>query len=462
MSSPMKLSLLALISSVAAVPHYAHSRYHKPSAPSGVAPSGSPLYPTGGFPGSNSTVPYPTGTGVSVPGEKTTTLHETLYSTETIVSTIYATRPAPEAPSSVGAVDVSTGAPVCGPATVYVTETAKVTLTVGATPSSSSAAEAVSSEAVTSAPPSAYPVAPAPSSSSLKLSLSYKPVEGVYSAPAEAPAPSSSEAAPVSSAPAATSSEVVKPTGSPSYSGGKRGLAYNDAELCSAFSGGNFGFAHNWDKAPGGELPEGVQFIPTCHRPALYETEEQAKTWFSAVDDAVKSGSKAIQGFNEPDEPTQFPISTDKACSEWIRLMNPAAEAHPDLTVLSLSVTNGGEAHKGLNYLKTWADSCPEAVWHAASIHFYDNYDADVINRFKAHVEKAAGMFNKPVWVTEFSLNKGTATEEQAASFVKEAAAYLDSAEHVAGYSYFMVGTGEYQLNSASGLSAVGEAYKSA
>lgn len=39
--------------------------------------------------------------------------------------------------------------------------------------------------------------------------------------------------------------------------------------------------------------------------------------------------------------------------------------------------------------------------------------------------------------------------------------AYLDNSSDVQGYSWFMVGTGENQLNNASGLSPVGEAYAS-
>jgi hypothetical protein len=40
--------------------------------------------------------------------------------------------------------------------------------------------------------------------------------------------------------------------------------------------------------------------------------------------------------------------------------------------------------------------------------------------------------------------------------------AYLDGSDKVQGYSWFMVGDGENQLNSGNGLSAVGKVYAGA
>jgi endo-1,4-beta-mannosidase len=115
----------------------------------------------------------------------------------------------------------------------------------------------------------------------------------------------------------------------------------------------------------------------------------------------------------------------------------------------------------GLNWLSQFKDACADATIDATNIHFYDDYDSDVINRFKTQVEKAAEIYGQKVWVTEFGLNTGTATEEQAASFLKDAMDYLDGSDHVQGYSWFMVGSGEYQLNSGDGLSAIGQVYAS-
>jgi hypothetical protein len=85
---------------------------------------------------------------------------------------------------------------------------------------------------------------------------------------------------------------------------------------------------------------------------------------------------------------------------------------------------------------------------------------SSTINRFKAHIENAAELTGKPVWLTEFGLNPGSTTE-QTTKFLTEALAYLDGSDKVHGYSYFMVGTGENQLNAGDGLSQIGQIYAS-
>ena len=114
------------------------------------------------------------------------------------------------------------------------------------------------------------------------------------------------------------------------------------------------------------------------------------------------------------------------------------------------------------DWLSRFHDCCPEAVVDATNIHFYDIYEeGKTLERFQAQVEKAAAIYGKKVWVTEFGLNPGSASSDQAVEFLKGAMAYLDASDKVQGYSWFMVGTGENQLNSGSGLSAIGEAYAS-
>lgn len=112
------------------------------------------------------------------------------------------------------------------------------------------------------------------------------------------------------------------------------------------------------------------------------------------------------------------------------------------------------------DWLSSFHDSCPDAVVDATNIHFYDIYQEGLtLERFQAQVEKAAAIYGKKVWVTEFGLNPGSASSDQAVTFLKGAMEYLDASDKVQGYSWFMVGTGENQLNSGNGLSPVGQAY---
>jgi hypothetical protein len=467
----MKLSLLALISTAAAVPHYSHSRFHhKPSGSGGYGGPGTgrPLYPTGK---NNGTHPYPTASGAGVDDKKTTTLDEYLTSTTTLVSTIYIS--GSPAPSSVGVADLTSGAAGCGPATVTVTASEKVTITVpygGASSSSSSSAAEGTTTVV--APSGGYEVPESvtfvlPSSSSSVAEVTSK-VES-YTKPAETPSPTpeevySSTAAPSSTVAEASSTVVASSatpssTGSPVYSGGKRGLAYNDATLCSAFSG-QASWAYNWASSAGGDLPEGIKYVPMA-----WTKNEDAKTWLGLVDEAVASGSDAVMGFNEPDHSSQANMSPDVACTNWESYMNPIASSHPSVTILGPSVTNAGnDENMGLQWLQKFQNVCPQAVWHAANIHFYDIYqegegEAGTVGRFEAQVKKAAEQTGKKVFVTEFGLNPGSASQEQAAKFLAAVMEFMDGSDLVSGYSYFMVGTGENQLLSGSALSSVGSVY---
>ncbi|KAF2876590.1 glycosyl hydrolase catalytic core-domain-containing protein [Massariosphaeria phaeospora] len=489
MSSQVKLGFLALLSTAAAVPHYSHNKFHnRPSGASGHA------YPTGGWPGlQNSTaLSNPAGPTGLTPDEQTTTILQTDYSTETLVSTIYASKSGNgQGPSEVVAADASTGAAsVCGQ-TIYVTATDKVTVTVHAgqgyeapsqppaVPASSAAVVESPAVSVSSAAPVATPV--------VKESATPKP-EDVYSilpvksdAPVEQPTPapvatskpeSTPEAVPSSSmVPVETpvpSPTPVEPTSqaapsstpqppSSGYSGSKRGLAYNEAKLCDAFSGGSFGFAYNWGSKREEELPKEIPYVPMCHRPGLQTPEE----WLADVKLAVSQGTKAVMGFNEPDHAEQANLAPNVACTAWKKYMNPIAELHPEVTIIGSSVTNG-PAPMGLDWLTRFYKECPDAIVHAENIHFYDIWDSSAsgtVSRFQQQVEKAAAISNKKVWVTEFGLNPGAASPEQTATFVKEVTKFMDGSDTCQGYSYFMVGNGANQLN---GSGPVFEAYASA
>jgi hypothetical protein len=473
----MKISLLAMASAVAAVPHYgAHSKFHNSMKPSGA--NGAKPYPTGGWGGYNSTaVPAgaasPTG---SYPGQDTT-IDVTSTSTTTVLKTVVVKPSGAAGASSAGVANVENATPAagtCGPATITVTASEKVTVTV--TPGGGAGVPQSSAPAVAESAGNGYPVgssavvapttpAGEKASSAPAVPVSSKPEEAKTTPAAEKPtsaayvAPSSAAEYKPSSV-VATSAAVSSAAPSPSagsgnsYSGSKRGLAYNEASLCKTF-GSKFGFGYNWGQVENNDI--GTEFIPMMHGPSQSSADE----WLANVEKAVAKGSKAVMGFNEPDIAAQANLSPDAACSAWKQYMNPIAAKHPDVTIIGPSVSNSGSNGQGLSWLSSFHDVCPDAIVQATNIHFYDIYESATIDRFKAQVEKAAALYGKPVWITEFGLNPGSATQEQAASFLKECMSYLDSSDKVQGYSWFMVGSGENQLNSANGLSAVGEVYAS-
>jgi hypothetical protein len=476
MSASVKFTgLLALASAVAAVPHYQHNKFHHRAA-----------YPTGGWGASNSTAVAATGTA-AYPGEQTTTIDTTSTSTKTQYSTVFV-KPTGLAGDhkQVDVADASTG--VCG-ATVTVTASEKVTVTVtpggGAGVPTPSAVEVESSaDNGYGVPSSASPVVPvAESSSTVAEYPAVTPVENstssVVKSPVETPVAETTKSAaeypaetpeapssktpeitasipqkPVESATSVASYAAPSPSAGNSYTGEKRGLAYNEAHLCTTF-GSKFGFGYNWGQTESNDI--GTSFVPMMHGPSKSSAEE----WLANVDKAVEKGSTAVMGFNECDHADQCNLSPEAACSAWKQYMNPVKQAHPEVTIVGPSVTNG-PAPMGLDWLSRFNECCPDAVVDATNIHFYDIYDEKTIDRFQDQVEKAAELSGKKVWITEFGLNPGSASEEQAASFLKDAMAYLDGSDKVQGYSWFMVGDGENQLNSGSGLSAVGKVYAGA
>lgn len=350
MSASVKFTgLLALASAVAAVPHYQHNKFHHRAA-----------YPTGGWGGAYNSTAVAGATGTGVYGDdKTTTLDTTSTSTATEYSTIYVkpTGLAGDNNKGVEAADASTG--VCG-ATVTVTASEKVTVTVtpggdaGVPTSSPVAAESSADNGYGASSAAAeYPAATptkAASSSVVETPVETPVAETKSSAaagyPAETPEASVSSKTPeitaslvqkpVAEASSAVSSAAPSPTAATSnnYSGVKRGLAYNEAHLCTTF-GSKFGFGYNWGQTESNDI--GTTFVPMMHSPSKSSAEE----WLANVDKAVEKGSTAVMGFNECDHAEQCGMEPEAACAAWKTYMNPVKSAHPDVTIVGPSVTNG-------------------------------------------------------------------------------------------------------------------------
>lgn len=328
----MKISLLALVSTVVATPHYGanpHSKFHSAKAAESSAAYGAAKpYPTGGWSGpknGTSVAPYPTG---GHPGAQPSTIDVTSTSTTTIYTTVIVKPSGP-------AVVVEKVSGQCGPATVTVTTKEQVTVTVtpgggaGYTPAPEAPAAPVeskhdngygaSSQAPVAEKPSVTPAAQYPASSPEAQKATSSKAE--YAASAV----SSSKAAPSASG---------TPSSGNTYNGAKRGLAYNTAELCKNFAG-KFGFGYNWGQTENNDI--GTNFIPMMHKPDASTAEE----WLANVDKAVKKGSTAVMGFNECDHAAQCNLSPEAACTAWKSYMNPVKSAHGDVTIIGPSVTNG-------------------------------------------------------------------------------------------------------------------------
>ncbi|KAF2687673.1 glycoside hydrolase family 128 protein [Lentithecium fluviatile CBS 122367] len=460
MSPSMKFSLLALVGAAAAVPHYgAHSKFHH-------KPSGGYAGPTGGWQGQNSTIAGPTG-GAPYPVEGSTTQTTTTQTSKaTLTQTIYVSPvPASEAPTSVAAVDVGSSAAgsVCGPATVTVTATNKVTVTVpagGVASSYTPVKEAPSS--IAEVPVSSYVVAESSGSSVVEAAKTTTAAPSTYEAPVKVPSStkeSSTYVPPTSEAPVektststaaavtSTSSSATPSataTSSPS-TGGKRGLLYRwdgASDTKGLASKGKFGWASNWEADAKGEIGS-IEFIPTLR------SLDRAESWSAAIDTAAAAGTKVVFTFNEPDMAGQANMGVDAACSAWKQYVAPLVAKHSGINFVAPSVSSSTSANQGLDWLTQFQKNCPEATFTAVNFHWYGT-PADGFSAFKAHIENAYATIGKDFYVTEFAVNNASGAES--AAFLKEAQEYLDSHPNCLGYSFFAVGTWspDYGMTSAN------------
>lgn len=134
--------------------------------------------------------------------------------------------------------------------------------------------------------------------------------------------------------------------------------------------------------------------------------------------------------------------------------------ASQGLKIGSPSVTNGIEAHKGINYLKDFMWQCTGCQIDFVVAHYYGTDD---INAFTTYLEKFYAAFEKkyPVWVTEFGVNPD---QGDANAFLKKAMDWMDTQPWIHRYAYHMVAPDvegkSYLINSAgTGLSQTGSTF---
>jgi hypothetical protein len=362
-----------------------------------------------------------------------------------ITSTVY-NNPNYQAPTSSAQAAYSTKSSAAAP--VPTSSEASASVPVYVIPSSSEASAVPTKPA--SAPAYEAPVSSQPASASA-------PVAPVYSAPA-----SSSEAAAIippsyasvdSAAPssavssAAASSTPSAPASYTPSSGGKRGLAYNDASLTTCLADSeHVSWGYNWASSRDG-LSSNLKFIPT-----LWGTRSDfTSVWDANVKQCIADGSEWIFSFNEPDHNEQASMTPAAAAQAYQTYMNPLKG---QAKLCAPSVTNGGGS-MGLTWLQSFLDSCgSNCAIDCLNVHWYDS--ASNVEYFKSHIQQAIDMANgKPIFVSEFG---ATGSNEEIAAFLQEVMPWMDGNSAVAGYAYFMVKEGD--LVTGGEPSSYGNTYK--
>ncbi|KAI0406300.1 glycosyl hydrolase catalytic core-domain-containing protein [Xylaria palmicola] len=248
---------------------------------------------------------------------------------------------------------------------------------------------------------------------------------------------------------ATTTTASPKPT--QVSSGGKRGLAYNDASLVQEFItlGGEASWAYNWGLYSG-NIPEGVTYYPMLWSPA----PDHSNGWDSAAKAAIAKGTDALLGFNEPDIASQANMSPQDAAAGHIKLMNPYAG---QARLSAPAISSSQNANQGIDWLKQFFSACNgQCKFDFCSAHWYGPGGVDGANLFLSHLKDVSKACDgKPVWVTEFAAESGSVDE-----FMSTIVKSLESDEFsfVEKYSYFMASVGDL-FASPTELTSYGKIY---
>jgi len=240
---------------------------------------------------------------------------------------------------------------------------------------------------------------------------------------------------------------------------GKRGLAFPKqhngvagSQYTHAFGSSNkISWMYDWEAVIDG-TPISLEYVPLLHSNQQWCTEG----WFANVAAAKKQYTVThALAFNEPDQVggggTNMDVGT--AVAAYRQYIQPLAEQ--GLKLGSPAVTNGNEAGKGMNWLKSFVDSCSDCQIDFVVTHYYAWAKAE---DFKTYLKTFHTTFGKPVWVTEFGVTEGNADE-----FLKEVLPWLDAQDWIERYAYHMVAPAsgsQFLINSAgTGLSTTGQVY---
>ncbi|KAH8167038.1 hypothetical protein CIB48_g1253 [Xylaria polymorpha] len=228
-----------------------------------------------------------------------------------------------------------------------------------------------------------------------------------------------------------TTTTIPQPT--TAASGGKRGLAYNDASLVQEFLtlGGQISWAYNWGSTTA-DLPEGVTYYPMLWSPA----PDHSNGWDAAAKAAISKGADALLSFNEPDIASQANMSPQDAANGHIQWMNPYAG---QARIGTPAISSSENANQGIDWLKQFFSACNGQC-----------------NCFLAHLDAVhEACDNKPVWVTEFA-----AESDSVDDFMTTIVQGLESEQYsyVEKYSYFMASVGQL-FSSPTELSSYGKIY---
>lgn len=237
---------------------------------------------------------------------------------------------------------------------------------------------------------------------------------------------------------------VATPTPTPvvvTPGGPKRGLAYNNADLTSSFTGADskVSWAYNWGSTTP-SIPSSFEYVPM-----LWGTQAvHSDNWNEAATAAIANGSKHLLAFNEPDLPAQSNLDPGAAAAGYKTFMQPFAGK---AKLGSPAVTNG-PAPMGIAYYQSFMAACDGCTVDFIPMHWYDA--ASNVVGFKQHISDMNDVAGgRKLWITEFGASGSTEEQEE---FLRQVIPWLDGQDYVERYAYFYADGVLTQNNAVSAL----------
>jgi len=309
----------------------------------------------------------------------------------------------------------------------------------------------------TAAPPTT--ATPAPATSTAEAAPAVKVAEAAAepaapvttAAPIVLPSPSVSLPSvvvpPVSVAPVASPSSV-----SSTPSSGKRGLAYNAANLLQDFTGGVAKWCYNWGQV--GTCPVGP-FASMLHDMDGATTS----SWTENANNAIASGTEYLLSFNEGDMPVSVggsSLTPSAAAAGHKQYMNQFAGK---ALIVAPAVSSSEGPNVGLDWLTQWIAACDgECKVDRFAMHWYGA--SDQADMFKDHITESCALAasypgSPKILITEYAV-AGEVAPEVHAAFMAATMPWLDQQDCVDKYAYqFVDGT----LTTDGNINAAGKEF---
>jgi hypothetical protein len=214
----------------------------------------------------------------------------------------------------------------------------------------------------------------------------------------------------------------------------KRGIAYGEhstADLQALATG--ISWWSNWSDLPDfklrGEDLDGVE-----HAPMVWGKDFDPATVEAHIAASTATGTRYLQGFNEPNFFEQANLSAEDAAALWPKL-EAIADAR-DLRLVSPAVNFcGGGCHDTdpAAYLRKFFAACEGCRVDVVAVHSYTCRGEFL----RQHLEGVEA-FGKPVWLTEFACGDiPNASVEDQALLLREALPLLEGDPQVERYAWF-------------------------